>query len=916
MGVMSGPAWGATLSVDSSSGTAYQTISAAIRAASSGDTIEVAAGTYTEAIDYGGKDLEIVGASGPASTILDAGGSSAFAIVLSSGESKNATLEGFTVRNAGQQGAYVYSSGISFTDVIFEDLGAEGDSGGAIQATWGTVEIDGCTFSGGVASTGAHIYASGGKITSSSSTYDGATATVGGSWYLTDDAVGQLSSDTVSGNVATTNGGGLVVGSGASVEIDASTLSGNYAAGSYGYGGALFVDNDSSATVSGSTFEDNGYEEYDSAYTYGGAVTVYNYATATISNTTFSNNLAYYGGAVSAHTGSDLTLDNVTASDNYGYTGGVLYTYYLDELVLQDSTFSDNVSYSNFAVGYLLYTTNLLIDGSDFADNTATYGYGGAFGIYYTTTFDIGDSTFVDNFAYYYGGAVYAYYVYGASTVSDTLFEGNTARYGHGGGMYVYYSPDGMSYTDVSFLDNSSYYSGGGLYQYYGPATLDGVLLDGNEAETRAGGGALVHSPSASWGYGLILRDVTATDNVAGSDGGGLVVTGGKGLTLEDLVVTGNSADNAGGGIYATGNGEVGVHRLVVADNDAYYGGGLYVRGGVGELDSSQWTNMVVQANRAVIGGGACFLENEATGLWNNTFVQNSATDVGASLCLFDEALDARNNIFAHDHGTEGLYAYDATTVGLTTFEYNNFYDHGVGMVGGSLSEPDVEGEGTLEVDPTFANFDSDGDWEEDSLVLDLASPLVDAGDPMTTDPDGSASDIGAFGGIDAPTEDADEDGWLRWQDCDDSDATINPDATEVWYDGVNSDCSGASDFDQDGDGEDSEDYGGPDCDDFDADITAEDCVGDDGGDDTGSADGGDDGGDDGGTDDGGDDGGTDDGGVDDGGDDTGTGEGAADGGGETGSDAGCSGCSSAPATGGAAWLLLALGTLIGRRRD
>ncbi|MCB9778939.1 MAG: lamin tail domain-containing protein [Alphaproteobacteria bacterium] len=121
------------------------------------------------------------------------------------------------------------------------------------------------------------------------------------------------------------------------------------------------------------------------------------------------------------------------------------------------------------------------------------------------------------------------------------------------------------------------------------------------------------------------------------------------------------------------------------------------------------------------------------------------------------------------------------------------------------------------DVNPAADEVCDDDDVDEDcnGVADDADSGVVDA---ETLYPDDDHDGYGADGAATVTCESPD--GYGEGDgDCDDDDPTVYPGATETWYDGVDQDCDGHSDYDADFDGYDSDLYGGSDCADDDADV-------------------------------------------------------------------------------------------------
>jgi uncharacterized protein (TIGR03382 family) len=634
-----------------------------------------------------------------------------------------------------------------------------------------------------------------------------------------------------SGEHATVTGLTIENSSGVGVLIDnaASVLfvdiviesSGNVSSSIPVYGGGMIIQGSSDVDISGSTFEDNIAD-------YGAGIFI-EASTLSLSKVSFvTNDVGYSGGGIRADSGAELTLSGCTFDSNStslasGKGGAIAMS---GDVVMTDysSSFSNNFA-GNYGgaisaesdVELELYGT--LFDGN-FVDRTAASPISGG-AIYATAmeTFEMDSVTFIDNVAYLYGGAIHCSGMnFGKTmTVKDSTFSGNEVQSKRGGALYIDAGTD-LEIIDSVFDGNTAPEAGGALafYTLYNTqdAVITGTTFTGNVTTSTSdahGAGVFAYSFSAS--SSLEISDCSFTDNTAYLSGGGVYTSNVDNVTISGSTFEGNLASQIamtsrgnfnGGAISIYAADTVALSTLSICDNTGDDGGGVYLD----QVADFSMSNSIFVENTAGNDGGGLYLYDVDGEVGNNNFLGGSALLGGAVYFASGSAIDFWNNIVAYTASGTGVVA-DSTSGSTSSFTYNDWYSNTSSDRGGTLSFS-TSTNGNITDDPDFSSYTLDGNCSNDSFILDSSSALIDAGDPSLSDPDGSDSDIGAYGGPGSQLVDDDGDGYYLIDDCDDSDADVNPGETEICDDKDN-DCdgevdNGASDAttvypDEDGDG-------------------------------------------------------------------------------------------------------------------
>ena len=336
---------GTTLHVDDSNttgtedGTAahpFNTIQEAVNAATDGDTVKVAAGTYRETVTLSAKGLSLLGGYPGGANYAATPGD--FDDAHRDWNANATTIDGEDARRC----VYLDAAGGEISGFTITRGRASTSSsawpdhlGGGIacfNSSAPTIASNNITSCSGWIGAGIGCYQSAPTIAANVFGGDQAQSN-GGGIYCKDNSPATIEGNTFSGCSAGSGGGVMLVATSA-------TISGNTFTSNYGqaYGGAILCYDGSSPTISGNTISDN------TTSGQGAAIACITLSSPTITgNMITGNTAASYAGALWCQGDCSPALtNNVIAGNSAGNCGGALFLYTRSSPTLTNNTLVGN----------------------------------------------------------------------------------------------------------------------------------------------------------------------------------------------------------------------------------------------------------------------------------------------------------------------------------------------------------------------------------------------------------------------------------------------------------------------------------------------------------------------------------------------------------------------------------------------
>ena len=611
----------AVLTVGTGAGCGHATIQSAVDAATDGDELRIRQETFTEIVTID-KSLRVVGG------YTNCGDDSPLLFQKSTvAAPMGSDAPTLTVVTPGIQ--------VDLVRLILTGAVHAGDGGGLLVSSTTEVGLDLVEITGNQATQGGGVY-------------------VGQNALLKSLAGFSIS---VSGNHATSVGGGIYVRTGATLDfattptalavIDGNT-SANAGAGIFhgGGNGDLLLTN-VELTNNQSEFEGGGVYSGPSA----GEVTI------SLTDSVVRGNTSVLGGAGMRVNGNSdmskqLMITGSEISENVAQRngGGMSLTGDI-QATLVDVVMDLNVAGRDGGAIHTLGSA-ITLSGSQLTNNTASDGggalYVGGNGSWSVVNPLFGTAVFIGNSADL-GGAIYDSFSTSATLNEGDIgagiirFEGNSAR--EGGAIYTF-STLTLS-SPLEFIDNTATEEGGAIYAGFTTVTSDGfgspsarVRLAGNEAGGNGGAIYLEESTiDAAW---LQIGGDAANPNTA-ANGAGIFALGPASITLRNSVIADNVADFNGGGLFAG--------PMVSVDIDAAQGAAKGLGGLLSiqacdlmDLSADEYCSMIDRNTATSGSGGGIHVTFSEPVTIDQTALRGNVAPAGAAIAVLDGGQLALSN--------------------------------------------------------------------------------------------------------------------------------------------------------------------------------------------------------------------------------------------------------------------------------